>query len=244
MGVAVMTLVALGVSFAAWWALPSLRSAIEPAITLLLAAEPRDVVRALRDYLLGFGAWAAAVSAALMVLQSVLAPIPAVIVTLANGMLFGWVWGAALSWSSAMVGAAVCFGIARSLGRPVVERLVGGTHALGVSDLFFARYGHRAVLICRLLPFVSFDVISYGAGLTSMRFLPFLIATGVGQLPATMVISAMGEGIVDTVPMHFWVACLLIAAGLVIWPVVVALLRKAGMGRRASGAGEGSRDDA
>ena len=59
-------------------------------------------------------------------------------------------------------------------------------------DVFFERYGDRAILICRLLPFVSFDFVSYGAGLTNMGFWRFFIATGVGQLPATIVYSYVG----------------------------------------------------
>ena len=42
------------------------------------------------------------------------------------------------------------------------------------------------------MPFVSFDYISYGAGLTAMGLVPFLIATGVGQLPATVIYSYVG----------------------------------------------------
>lgn len=47
-------------------------------------------------------------------------------------------------------------------------------------------------LVCRLLPFVPFDPVSYAAGLTSLRFWPFMLATGVGQLPATIVYSGPG----------------------------------------------------
>ncbi|MGQ7113541.1 TVP38/TMEM64 family protein, partial [Escherichia sp. TWPC-MK] len=48
-------------------------------------------------------------------------------------------------------------------------------------------------LVCRLLPFVPFDPISYAAGLTSIRFRSFFIATGLGQLPATIVYSWAGS---------------------------------------------------
>ncbi len=41
-------------------------------------------------------------------------------------------------------------------------------------DTFFKKYGKNTVLICRLLPFVSFDIVSYAAGLTSMSFISFL----------------------------------------------------------------------
>ena len=187
----------------------------------------RGDIRFLRDYLLGFGPWAPVVSALLMVLQSVAAPLPAFVVTFANGLLFGWVWGAALSWSSAMAGASLCFWIARSFGRPAVDKLAGGSHALDVSDMFFERYGDRAVLIARLLPFVSFDIISYGAGLTSMAFWPFFWATGLGQLPATLIYSYLGQNLTGSVRVLFTVflftAAVFLAASIV-RPIYLARL--------------------
>ena len=77
----------------------------------------------LKKYVLSFGMWAPVISFLLMILQSVAAPLPAFIITFANAALFGWVNGAILSWTSAMVGAALCFYIARFLGRDTVERL-------------------------------------------------------------------------------------------------------------------------
>lgn len=144
-----------------------------------------------RDYILGFGIWAPVVSFFLMVFQSLAAPLPAFIITFANAGLFGWVYGAILSWSSAMAGAVLCFYIARYLGRATVERFTS-VKALNSIDNFFKDYGKYAILIARLLPFISFDIVSYAAGLTSMGFWPFFIATGIGQLPATIVYSYIG----------------------------------------------------
>lgn len=186
---------------------PSVKQQVDEAVRRMAAGD----VSAVRDYLLTFGVWAPIVSALLMVLQSVLAPIPAFVLTFSNGMLFGWAWGALLSWSSAMAGAALCFYLARALGRPAVERLVGGSAALEISDRFFERFGDRAVLIARLLPFVSFDIISYGAGLTSMRFWPFFIATGLGQLPATLVYSYLGQNMSGSVRILFFTFTITIA---------------------------------
>lgn len=145
----------------------------------------------MRDFVANYGAYAAIVSFFLMILQSVAAPLPAFIITLANANLFGWVRGAVLSWSSAMAGAAICFYIARILGRDTAERLTSKA-GLNSIDKFFERYGTHSILIARLLPFISFDLVSYAAGLTSMKFLPFFIATGLGQLPATIVYSYVG----------------------------------------------------
>jgi len=150
-----------------------------------------------RDYILGFGIWAPIVSFLLMLLQSVAAPLPAFIITFANAGLFGWIKGALLSWTSAMAGAALCYYIARFLGRGVVEKLTS-RYALESIDGFFDQYGEYAILVARLLPFISFDIVSYGAGLTSMSFWKFFIATGIGQLPATLIYSYIGSMLTGT----------------------------------------------
>lgn len=166
---------------------PFVRNNINSAVSMLKTVD----VESAREYILSFGVLAPAVSFMLMVLQSLIAPLPAFILTFANAGLFGWVNGAILSWSSAMAGAALCFFLARYLGRDFVEKLTSKS-AVEKVDEFFKEYGKYTILVCRLLPFISFDIVSYAAGLTSMGFWPFFLATGVGQLPATIVYSYIG----------------------------------------------------
>ena len=172
-------------------------------------------IETVRAYIKSYGALAPIVSAILMIFQSVIAPLPAFLITFANGLLFGVWWGAALSWSSAMLGAALCFFIARVLGRPVVVKLLSES-TVNVSDQFFQRYGKHAVLIARLVPVISFDVISYGAGLTSMQFLGFAIATGIGQLPATLLYSYLGDRVTGSIKVLLWVFGIVIAVSITI----------------------------
>jgi uncharacterized membrane protein YdjX (TVP38/TMEM64 family) len=233
----VATIVVIVVSVAACWLLPPVRSAVADVTAILTTADAQTAITAFKNYLLGFGPWAPLVSALLMVFQAVVAPLPAFVITFANGMLFGWAWGALLSWSSAMLGAAVCFWIARALGRPAVEKLVGGTTALEVSDLFFTRYGDKAVVIARLLPFVSFDIISYGAGLTSIGFLRYFVATGLGQLPATLLYSYLGQNLTGSILVLFWVFTVTLAIfllGAIVGPPFIKRLR-VGSSRTAQG---------
>jgi uncharacterized membrane protein YdjX (TVP38/TMEM64 family) len=196
----------------AYLAVPSFRDGVAAGVRALSVPDAEDAVDAFRRYVLGFGPWAPLASAALMVLQSLVAPLPAFVITFANGLLFGWPVGALLSWSSAMVGAALCFLLSRALGRPAVERLAGGAAAVHRADAFFARHGRGAILLARLLPFVPFDAVSYCAGLTSTRFWPFLVATGVGQLPATLLYSYLGETASGSVRALFWVFSAVAAA--------------------------------
>lgn len=146
-----------------------------------------------RDYISRYGILAPVISAILMIFQSIIAivPLPAFLITVANGALFGFGWGLLLSWSSAMLGAVLCFYIARYLGAKQVARIISQP-LVDKTDQFIEKYGSHAILIARLIPYIPFDVVSYVAGLTRMRFIGFLIATGIGQLPATAVYTFLG----------------------------------------------------
>lgn len=205
----VIVLSILAIALISYFAMPSLRAGINEAASKLMEAD----IEAFRDYLLSFGIWAPVISFFLMILTLIVAPLPAFVVTFTNGLLYGAFWGGILSWSSAMVGAAICFYIARSLGRPVVEKLVSKT-ALDWTDRFFERYGMHSVLIARLIPVVSFALISYASGLTAIRFMVFFIATGVGQLPATILYSILGENASQSVLVVFWAFVAVICFGI------------------------------
>jgi uncharacterized membrane protein YdjX (TVP38/TMEM64 family) len=181
-------------------------------------------VEGFRDYLLSFGPLAAVVSGLLMIFQAIIAPLPAFVITFANGLLFGWAWGAVLSWSSAMAGAVLCYYLAKILGRPVVEKIVTAK-ALNWWDQFFAKYGKHAVFIARLVPIVSFDLVSYAAGVTSISFWQFFWATGLGQLPATILYSYLGQNATNTVKILFFLFTIVIALavlGMILRPKVQA----------------------
>ena len=180
---AVLFLIAL----AAYFAIPSVHEWVNSVVTMFKTGNFDDM----RAFISQYGKWAMAISFLLMVFQSIAAPLPAFFITLTNANLFGWWQGCILSWASAMAGAAVCFWIARILGRDVVERICTKGALLSIEE-FFAKYGKRCILVARILPFISFDIVSYAAGLTAMDFWGFFLATGIGQLPACIVYSYVG----------------------------------------------------
>jgi uncharacterized membrane protein YdjX (TVP38/TMEM64 family) len=215
-------LVTLGLAVAL---VPALQSAAGEALSHFHATDPEAAVAGLIEYLRSFGLWAPVVSGLLMVAQAVIAPLPAFLLTFANGMLFGWAWGAVLSWTGAMVGAALCFWIARALGRPAVTRLVSAP-ALAATDRFFLRFGTQSVLIARLLPFVSFDIVSYAAGLTAMPLRRFLVATGLGQLPATLLYSWLGQQATGSLKLLFWAFSIALVLAILAWMLAPVLRRR------------------
>lgn len=212
----VILLLLVAAAVVSYFAIPSVNSKINQIFMLFSSMSVDSII----GYIRSFGAYAVLISFLLMVFQSVAAPLPAFLITFANAAIWGWWKGALLSWSSAMVGAVLCFCIARIAGRNAVEKLTS-KFAMDSMETYFAQYGKHTILICRLLPFVSFDFVSYAAGLTAMGIVPFLVATGVGQLPATIVYSYVGgmlTGSVKTV-----VTALLLIFALF---ALVALLKK------------------
>jgi uncharacterized membrane protein YdjX (TVP38/TMEM64 family) len=167
--------------------LPGLREESGRALTILSHGD----IPGIKAYILSYGVWAPIISSALMLLQAVISPLPAFLLTFANGLAFGAFWGGVLSVVSTTVAAGACFLLARVIGRAPMEALLGGAR-LADTDRWFARWGAHAVLIARLIPFMSVDLISYAAGLTRMRLRPFMIATLIGILPSTFLYSYLG----------------------------------------------------
>lgn len=170
----------------------------------------------LKEFILSCGIWAPITSILLMTMQSVVPLVPGIVVTITNAWIFGWEWGALYSWLGALCGATLDFTIARWYGRPVVEQLTN-TVWLNRTDSFFYKNGVFAVFISRLTPFFPFKVISYGAGLTTMKLSRFLFATGIGQTPAIVLYSYAGRNLTRNVSFIVLITMVCVALGIVIY---------------------------
>lgn len=231
---------AVGLGVLAYLLVPGLSDSLSNAIHIVAGNDTEQAVAGVRDYFLSYGVVAPLVSAMLMIaVQVAFLPIPTFFITFANGLLFGWLGGSALSWSSSMIGAALCFWIARSLGRPVIQKFFSESNALEVADLFFIRYGNKAVLTARLLPFVSFRAVSYGAGITTIGFWHFLAATAIGQLPGTLLYSYLGGQLTQSAKFLFWAVSITLAVaiiGTVVGPLFLKRLQRVAQPSEAVGA--------
>jgi len=127
-----------------------------------------------------------------MMIQAFAIPIPSELVLICGGAAFGllpgWLVGALGSVAAAFIG----FYISRKGGRSVAIRFVG-ERGIEFADNWFNRWGVWAVLLGRFAPFIPFDVISYSAGLTQMKFRSFIIPTVVGTLPRALFYAFLGD---------------------------------------------------
>lgn len=78
------------------------------------------------------------------------------------------------------------------------------------ADVFFSRYGLYAVIISRIVPVFSYGMISYAAGLTSIKLAAYVLGTAIGQTPATILYSYLGEHVTNSVKVLFWTFAIVI----------------------------------
>lgn len=176
---------------------------------------PRLSLAEIEDAIRAAGPWGVAVAVALMVLHCFV-PFPAELVAVANGMVYGPLWGTIITWSGAMLGAMLSFGLARVLGRPFLRRLLAEADVREI-DRWVDSHGAGAVFLGRFVPVISFNLINYAAGLTRISWWTFAWATGVGILPLTTLMVALGHRI-EVIPWYAWPALLL--GGAVLWLAV------------------------
>ena len=179
------------------------------AVAAGLLPEVRELLsrRRLTALLERVGVWAPVVHMLLMASAIIVSPIPTIPLDIVGGILFGPWLGTLYSALGALVGSVAAFLIARRMGKVALETLFKKEICLCVNCS--NRGLTWVVFASRLLPMVSFDLISYGAGLTRMSLRSFSLATFFGMLPWTYVYTVFGFQIFDNSVTGFLIGALL-----------------------------------
>ncbi len=150
---------------------------------------------------------------------------PSTLLFLAGGLAFGVGWGTTYAAVGGTLGAVLGFTIARTLGHDFVRAQLGDR----LSEVKTDRWGAGVVLLLNLIPVVPMTMINYGAGLSGMGLLPFIIAVVCGITPRAFAYSFFGNALLDIGSAQFVVGLALLAA-LVLIPLLVRYgLRKRGV---------------
>ena len=163
------------------------------AATVVALTVERPGVPALRGWLddagpLGWTAVVLGVSGALM------APVPRTALSVLLGAAAGFPAGLAVAVVAGWLGGMGGFALGRHLGRDAVARLAG--RRLARADRLFRNRGVLAVALARVSP-VPFWIVSYAAGLSSVRWLPATLGTVVGVVPGALLYVAIGASVVS-----------------------------------------------
>jgi len=174
--IAVLGLAGLG----AWWFAPS----------VLVEAQRLMDRETLEALVAQAGIWGPLMIIGLMTVAVVASPIPSAPIALAAGAAYGHFWGTIQVVIGAELGALITFSLARVLGRDVLRRVFGTSVDAGLLGSQNALTW--TVFASRLMPFVSFDIISYAAGLSRLHAWRFALATLAGIIPASFVLAHSG----------------------------------------------------
>ena len=129
----------------------------------------------------------------LMALAIVLNPLPSAPIALGAGAIYGHTLGTVYVVAGAELGAILAFMIARWAGYDLTRRFFGESGSLkGISSQNTLT---TLVFVSRLIPFMSFDLVSYGAGLSPIKPWRFAVATLLGLLPVSFALAHFGAEI-------------------------------------------------
>ena len=149
---------------------------------------------------------------------ALMGPTPRSALSVLIGALAGFWAGLALVVVGGLLGGLGGFVVSRQLGRGAVVRLAG-TRLDRLEDRLVQR-AFLAVVAARVMPVVPFMLVSYAAGLSSLRLLPYMLGTGVGLLPGSVLYVGLGASItlvtpwLTTAPIALLVGGLLLLGGL------------------------------
>ncbi len=178
---------------------PTRLAAVASAIVILVALAlwvPLPTALQLRDWATSAGPWFPLVFFAAHVVMTVF-PFPRTAFTLAAGLLFGPVLGIPIAVAASTVSAVIALLLVRIAGWQV-SRLVSHPRVDAI-DRRLRERGWPVVLATRLIPAVPFSVLNYAAGASSIRVLPYTLATFVGVLPGTAAIVILGDALTGQV---------------------------------------------
>ncbi|MGC0364070.1 putative membrane protein YdjX (TVP38/TMEM64 family) [Rhodococcus sp. 27YEA15] len=122
------------------------------------------------------------------------APFPRTVFTLSAGLLFGPVTGVGLTVAATTVSAILALYLVRAIGRDVVWQKISSPTIRRVDERI-AKRGWLAVGSLRLIAFVPFSVVNYCCGISSIRLVPYTLATVIGILPGTVGIVVLGDAL-------------------------------------------------
>jgi uncharacterized membrane protein YdjX (TVP38/TMEM64 family) len=150
------------------------------------------ILRAFVIPVTSIGLWGIPLYFGIMMLQCVVAPIPSELVQVVGGLIFGFSLGSILSLIGIMITSFIGYTIAVRGGAPVIAAAIGEENVTAM-ERFISKYGIWAMIIGRGIPFIPFDLLTYGAGLVKMHKRDFVIGTLIGTIPRSIFYAYIGS---------------------------------------------------
>ena len=157
-----------------------------PAYILIFQRDLLSQFRSYEDvilYMRSFKGISALVFVIAQILQVVISVLPGEVFEIAAGSLFGFPLGLLLTFIGVFLGSAAAYTIARFLGRDAVQMIVGESRMQEYMDKLNSERAYIIVFILYLLPGIPKDILCYLAGISNMKFKPFVVISSVARIP-------------------------------------------------------------
>ncbi|XP_030486638.2 uncharacterized protein LOC115703389 [Cannabis sativa] len=158
------------------------------------------IEKILKDFLIwvkeDLGPWGPIVLAIAYVPLTVLA-VPASILTLGGGYLFGLPLGLVADSIGATIGATAAFILGRTIGRSYVISKLKNYPKFEAVAIAIQRSGFKIVLLLRLVPLLPFNMLNYLLSVTPVRIEEYVVATWLGMMPITFTLVYIGTTLKD-----------------------------------------------
>uniref|UniRef100_A0A1D1Z7Q6 TVP38/TMEM64 family membrane protein slr0305 n=1 Tax=Anthurium amnicola TaxID=1678845 RepID=A0A1D1Z7Q6_9ARAE len=209
-------------------------------LLLLLAAIATALItlpveKILKDFLVwineNLGPWGPLVLAISYIPLTVLA-VPASILTLGGGYLFGLPVGFVADSIGATIGATAAFLLGRTIGRPYVISKLKDYPKFQAVAIAIQRSGFKIVLLLRLVPLLPFNMLNYLLSVTPVGLGEYMIASWLGMIPITLALVYVGTTLKDLADVtHGWsdfstTRWVVIIAGLLVSAVLMVVVTK------------------
>jgi uncharacterized membrane protein YdjX (TVP38/TMEM64 family) len=179
----------------AWWSRWRLALAIGAVLVVVVVArglETRALLEGALGWIAGLGPWGPVLFVLLYVAATVLL-LPAIVLTLGAGAVFGVVTAFVAVSAGATLGALAAFLVGRYLARDWVTGRVAASPRLGAIDEAVAREGWKIVLLTRLSPAFPFVLLNYAYGLTRVSLRHYALASWIGMMPGIALYAYLGS---------------------------------------------------
>ena len=144
------------------------------------------------------------------ILPIFLFPVP--VLAVVAGAAFGLFAGSLYTIIGAMINSVLMFYIARFLGFRTVSAFTQNSKSKILKTLGEPGGKFSLILILRLMPLVPYNALNYACGVMNVSLREYVVATFVGIVPATFIMVNLGEKALDLRSNGFIIACVLMAA--------------------------------
>ena len=169
------------------------------------------------------GIWGKFIMIGISAFQIIVAVIPGEPIEIASGYAFGWFWGAVYCLIGTIIGQMIVFLFAKKYGIDFVKIFVSEEKLKKMGFLKDNKKIYLSTFFIFLIPGTPKDVLSYAAGITTIKLIPFLLISGIARIPS-VVSSTIGGSYLGT--KNYTMAAIVLIATLIISAIVFFIYKK------------------